>query len=226
MLYQSNLSRGPKVFPHETSQLPPSSSFLSSEMDFFFDGNRSNVIIETSGPSDGLSTKGDNSMLQGLKDVVSQLQKDVSTNTQVLCDWKSEANKQTQLLADILQQLRNPLPPSFIEDKCLPLDMVVEFGTFVITAIQDLDVNPQTTDVEAEEEEDEEEPSIPDPDKVLQGSQNDAGTRLGWLLGLSQHGIGMVKARCWYGTAEARRHKGHSDSHGWASRRTTDRPKL
>ncbi|KAI3672867.1 hypothetical protein L6452_38967 [Arctium lappa] len=92
-------------------------------MDLFFDVNRSDVIIETSGPkfdaintsikelttevknttdavqsqssslqnlqqaitsvSGDLATKADNSELQGLKDVVAQLHKDVSVNTQI-----------------------------------------------------------------------------------------------------------------------------------------------
>ncbi|KAI3707536.1 hypothetical protein L6452_26155 [Arctium lappa] len=90
-----------------------------------------------------MSTKADNSELQGLKDIVSLLQKDVSVNTQVLCDLKSKADRQTHLLDDILQQLKTPHPPSFTEDYLLAQDMVTKFGTMAISAIHDLETKEQ-----------------------------------------------------------------------------------
>ncbi|KAI3770735.1 hypothetical protein L6452_01878 [Arctium lappa] len=82
--------------------------------------------------SNGISTKVDNSEFQGLKAIVTQLQKDVVDNTHALYDLKVEAGKQTQQLTNILQLLRTPPLPFFTEDDRLALDMVAEFGTMAI----------------------------------------------------------------------------------------------
>ncbi|KAI3685415.1 hypothetical protein L6452_34657 [Arctium lappa] len=75
-------------------------------------------------------------------DIVTQLQKDIANNNQVICDLKDEVGKQTQLLANILQLLWTP-HPAFTEDNCLVLDMVAEFGTIAISAIHDLEIKEQ-----------------------------------------------------------------------------------
>ncbi|KAI3681187.1 hypothetical protein L6452_35972 [Arctium lappa] len=76
-----------------------------------------NLHRTISSVSDGLSTKADNSELQALKAIVTQLQKDVL--------------------------LQTPLFPSFTEDDPLALDMVAEFGTMAITTIHDIEIKEQ-----------------------------------------------------------------------------------
>ncbi|KAI3715355.1 hypothetical protein L6452_22335 [Arctium lappa] len=97
--------------------------------------------------SQGISSKVENSKINGLQQVVGKLQIDVAANTTFITVFtnqidsvRDKINSQDKVLKEILHHLRNPPTPtpSFAEADRKDLQMVAEFGVLATASFIEL----------------------------------------------------------------------------------------